>query len=246
MTWLFSKAMMEAYGNSPSLPEQAAASSVGTSLDGEQFAQLNVSPTQHPFWRKGKMMDASQHSLFGQTSQVLTAGHGRELLMSFLEAFPVRTLAQPEKAPALMESEAASGLKVRGLLAKWSRHSACWKTAQCSLLGDSEEFLETWPKWGLMRAGECWELEKPDLFTSGTESGYSLPTPSGVNGGTNNTMGRVDEWGGSSNPLRGTVIGSMCLPEFEELVMGWPVMWTALTPFAMDKFQEWSSEHGRN
>jgi hypothetical protein len=71
-----------------------------------------------------------------------------------------------------------------------------------------------------------------------------LPTPSGVNGGNNHTMGRVDEWGGSSNPLRGTVIGSMCSPEFEELVMGWPVTWTELTPLETDRFQAWCASHG--
>jgi len=75
------------------------------------------------------------------------------------------------------------------------------------------------------------------------ECGSSLPTPSGVNGGNNHTMGRIDEWGGSSNPLRGTVIGSMRLPEFEELVMGWPIRWTELTPYETAKFREWSSEH---
>jgi hypothetical protein len=74
----------------------------------------------------------------------------------------------------------------------------------------------------------------------------SLPTPSGVNGGNNHTMGRVDEWGGSSNPLRGTVIGYLCLPEFEELVMGWPVTWTAPTPLEMDRFQRWLQWHSRS
>jgi hypothetical protein len=71
-----------------------------------------------------------------------------------------------------------------------------------------------------------------------------LPTPSGVNGGKNHTMGRVDEWGGSSNPLRGTVIGSLCSPEFEELVMGWPVTWTELMPLGMDRFRLWLQTHG--
>ncbi|MNR20025.1 hypothetical protein D3C85_1368460 [compost metagenome] len=78
------------------------------------------------------------------------------------------------------------------------------------------------------------------------ESGSVLPTPSGVNGGRNHTMGRIDEWGGSSNPLRGTAIGSMCLPEFEELVMGWPIGWTELTPFETDKFREWQQQHGKS
>ena len=57
-------------------------------------------------------------------------------------------------------------------------------------------------------------------------------------------MGRVDEWGGSSNPLRGTVIGSMCSPEFEEMVMGWPIGWTELTPYETARFRAWQREHG--
>jgi len=36
----------------------------------------------------------------------------------------------------------------------------------------------------------------------------------------------------------------MCSPEFEEMVMGWPIGWTEPTPFAMDKFREWQREHG--
>jgi hypothetical protein len=231
MSWLFSQALVEEY-------------SAGTSLAGKPSAQLNVMPTAHSFWRKGKTMDASDHSRFGQTSQVLTDAHGTELLTSFLLASRAKTLAPQERELELTAPEAAYGFKPLGSFAKWSPEHSCWKTAQCSLLGDSDEFLGIWPRWGSMRGGECWELETSGLPICETESGSSLPTPSGVNGGTNNTMGRIDEWGGSSNPLRGTVIGSMCLPEFEELVMGWPVMWTALTPFAMDKFHEWRQQHG--
>jgi hypothetical protein len=230
MSWLFSQALVEEY-------------SAGTSLAGEPCAQLNVMPTPHKFWRRGKTIDASDLSLFGLTLRLLTDAHGAELLMSYLADFRAKTSAAPERAPELTASEAGCGQKVRGLLAKWSPKGSCWKTAQCSLLGDSDEFSGTWPRWGFMRDGECWELEKPALLTSATASGSSLPTPSGVNGGTNNTMGRIDEWGGSSNPLRGTVIGSMCLPEFEELVMGWPIGWTELTPYATAKFHEWQQQH---
>lgn len=245
MTWLFSKAMMTACANSPCSPAPAEEFLAGTYSDGEQWSQLNVMPTPQPFWHKGKTMESSSHSQFGQTLQLLTAGHGSTVLTSFLAAFPARISALPEKVLASMASDPDSGVKVRGLLAKWSQRESCWKTAQFSLLEGSGVFSETWPRWGLMRDGECWEREKPDFPTSATASGSSLPTPSGVNGGNNNTMGRVDEWGGSSNPLRGTVIGSMCLPQFEEMVMGWPAMWTALTPFETGKFLAWSSEHGK-
>jgi hypothetical protein len=231
MSWLFSRAAAEEFSGE-------------SSLDGEPFAQLNVSITPHAFWRKGKMMDASTLSLFGQTSRVLTVETGEALLMSFLAAFRAKTSALPARVPESTATAAPCGDTWRELLATWSPPMRYWKTAQCSLLADSEAFSGTWPRWGLMRNGECYRLEQPASLTSAIGYGSSLPTPSGVNGGTNNTMGRVDEWGGSSNPLRGTVIGSMCLPEFEELVMGWPVRWTALTPYETGKFQEWQQQHG--
>jgi hypothetical protein len=94
-----------------------------------------------------------------------------------------------------------------------------------------------------MRNGVCSVRERRDSHTDEIESGFSLPTPSGVNGGRNHMMGRIDEWGGSSNHLRGTVLGSMCLPELEEMVMGWPVRWTALTAYETVKFREWQQQH---
>jgi hypothetical protein len=51
-----------------------------------------------------------------------------------------------------------------------------------------------------------------------------------VNGGKNHTVGRLDEWGGSSNPFRGTEIGKVRCASFEEWMMGLPIGWTALTP----------------
>jgi DNA (cytosine-5)-methyltransferase 1 len=39
------------------------------------------------------------------------------------------------------------------------------------------EFSETWPQWGLMRDGECWEQRTLEQTIRGTESGLS---PNGV------------------------------------------------------------------
>lgn len=231
MSWLFSRALVEEY-------------SEGGFLAGEPSAPLNVMPTAHNFWRRGKTIEPSNLSLFGLTCAVLPADRGAELLMSFLRAFPARTSAPPEKAQESKGNPRGFGARPPALLAKWNQSSRCWKTAQCSLLADSDESLVIWPRSGSMRNGQC--FERPTLASPISEAacGFSLPTPSGVNGGKNNTMGRVDEWGGSSNPLRGTVIGSMCSPEFEELVMGWPIGWTELTPFGTDKFREWQQQHG--
>lgn len=231
MSWLFSRALVEGY-------------SAATCSDGAPSALLSVMPTAHRFWRRGKMIESSDLSLFGLTCVVLTEDRGKELLMLYLAGFPARTLAQQEKAQESTASAAESGQKWCGSLAKYDPATHTLKTAQLSFIEDSTGCCVTLPRWGLMRDGVCLERERPGSRISATASGSSLPTPSGVNGGKNNTMGRIDEWGGSSNPLRGTVIGSMCLPEFEEMVMGWPIRWTALTPFATARFQEWQQQHG--
>lgn len=233
MSWLFSRALVEEY-------------SADTCSDGALSAPLSVMPTAHSFWRRGKTIEPSGLSLFGLTCEVLTDDRGEALLASYRQDFLARTLAPQARAAASTESAAAYGKRPGESFATWNPTARGWRTAQCSLLGDSDEFSATWPKWGSMRNGVCFQRARPDSTTCASASGFSLPTPSGVNGGTNNTMGRIDEWGGSSNPLRGTVIGSMCLPEFEEMVMGWPIGWTALTPYATDKFRAWLSEHGEN
>lgn len=66
----------------------------------------------------------------------------------------------------------------------------------------------------------------------------SLPTPSGTsNHGKNHVAGRLDEWGGSSNPFRrGRIwesLGSTHSPAFELWTMGYPVTWREQMPPAM-------------
>lgn len=231
MSWLFSRALVE---------ESLAASF----LDSALFAPLNVMLTAHAFSRRGKTIDALSLSPSGQTCEVLTADRGEELLTLFRAGFPAPTFPQPASEQESKEASQVCGRKWPGSLAMFDPDTSSWRTPQCSLLADSEPFSQTWPRSGLMRDGACSELPPLALPINASACGFSLPTPSGVNGGRNNMMGRIDEWGGSSNPLRGTVIGSMCLPEFEEMVMGWPIGWTAPTPYETAKFQEWQQQHG--
>lgn len=233
MSWLFSQALVEAYS-------QAECS------DGEPSAQLNVMPTAHPFWRRGKTMDALNLSPSGLTCAVLMEGLGETLLASFLEDSHARTSAPLAKAQESKVSVLDSGRSSLASFAKYNQATSGWRTAHSSLLADSESFSGIWPKWGSMRNGECWEASALAFPMSARECGFSLPTPSGVNGGRNHTMGRIDEWGGSSNPFRGTAIGSICCPEFEEMVMGWPLGWTEPTPFEMARFHEWLREHSES
>jgi hypothetical protein len=88
----------------------------------------------------------------------LTDDHGAALLTWYLAAFPARTSAPQEKEPELPASDLGSGWKWRESSVKYDPAMRLWKTRQLSLLEDSEWFSGTWPSWGLMRDGECWEL----------------------------------------------------------------------------------------
>jgi hypothetical protein len=163
MSWLFSQALVEAY-------------SEDISLDGEQSAPLNGNPTQQAYLSPDKMTDFSRLSRFGMTFKPLTADRGEDLLMSYLEDFHVKTSAAPGAEPESQVRDQECGNTWLASLAKYDHVTSMWKTAQCSLLEDLEQSLETWPRWGLMRNGECWEQPMWERLTNETESG-SWPTP---------------------------------------------------------------------
>ena len=146
--------------------------------DTEQCAPSSGSPTPKPCLWHDKTTDHSRLSRFGMTCKILTGNHGEELLTSFVAAFRAKTSAPQEKALVSTESAAECGEKWHGSLAKYDPASSSWKTAQHSLLGDSEEFLETWPRWGMTVNGECWELPTLARRTNGSGSGsWLMPTP---------------------------------------------------------------------
>ena len=165
MSWLFSQALAEEY-----LGENFS--------DGEPSAPLNGNPIQLAYCAPDKMTVFSRLSRFGMTYKPLTESLGEELLMLYLEDFHAKTSAPLGGGLALMESAAGCGEKWRASFTKYNPDLRSWKTHQCSLLGDLEPFLETWPQWGLMRNGECWEQKTLAQTTRGTGFGLLLlPTP---------------------------------------------------------------------
>ena len=172
MSWLISNALM----NSLSLQGLAVESLEDTSLDGEQSVQSSGKPTPQAYLSPDKMTDFSRLSRFGMTFKPLTDDLGEGLSMSSVVAFHVRTLVPLEKGQELTENEVECGEKWRGSFTKYDHDSCSWKTHQCSLLGDLTEYSETWPRWGLMRNGECWEQQMSAHRIKETEFGL-LPTP---------------------------------------------------------------------
>jgi hypothetical protein len=203
------------------LQAQGAESSAASYSDIDPYALSRLTQPVERCCCNGNATESCLGSPSGTMCEPSTVGLGGGGLMPSAAASRAKTSPLLEKERESMASGVGCGEKWQESFAKWNPDSCSWKIRQLWLFEDLDESLETWPRWGLMRRGECWERTPPGIPIIEPEFGW-LPTPSGVNGGKNHTMGRVDEWGGSSNPLRGKPIGKALSPNFEEIVMGWP------------------------
>jgi hypothetical protein len=203
MSWLYSRALVEVF-------------SEATCSVGELFVLSSAIPTPQAFCAPDRMTDFFRPSRFGMTFRPLTVDRGEELLMWYLGDFLAKTSALPEPEKDLTASEADYGRKWRGSWAKYYPDSCSWKTAQCSLLEGLDEFLETWPRSGLMRHGECYPLRTVVRPTAESAFGSSLiPTPT--------TQDNNQVAGMYANPKSTTTLG------------GWVRLWP--TPVADDTGQ---------
>ena len=269
MSWLISRALMEAYANSPCSPGLVEAFSADCSPVGEPCALLNRMDTPQPFLRNGKTMDFSRLSQSGVTCAVLKASHGAALLTWFREDFLARTSALRGRARELTERAPVCGVSFSESYARFDPDTHMWKTAQRSLLGDSHECLQILPRSGRMSSGALLERTIKVPGTNASDCGL-LPTLT-VHGNNNRaglteksgdglatvlrklptmTLQDAKNNGGPSEARRNTpplnsVIGGPLNPEWCEWFMGWPIGWTGLQPLATDRFQLWLVAHGK-
>lgn len=239
MSWLFSQALVAEY-------------SAATSWDGAPSAQLNVMPTEHKFSHKDKTMDHSRLSRFGLTCAVLTADRGEDLLTWYRAASPARTSVTPAIRKVSMESEAGSGKSKLASLAKLDRASRSWKTSQHCFLEGWESFSKTWPRWGLMLDGECWEL--PTLAATRPVKGYGLwPTLKASDGEQRTSNLNYFKRRLSVAPDLPVIVAlstppttrgfyGRLSPDWCEWLMTWPIKWTELEPLATGKIREWRQQ----
>jgi hypothetical protein len=232
MSWLFSQALVAAY-------------SEASSLDGTQSALSNTTPTPQAFLSRDKTTDAWSRFPSGMTCEPLTESRGEELLTWFRAGFLAKTYRRPARGGASTQSAVACGEKWLGSLAKYDRNSRSWKTPQCSLLEGLDEFSETWPRWGMMRDGECWvrplcQEECTDDKECGLQQRYYTPTARDYKGQSG--AGLRQRHGQIHNLA--DCLGGVPNPTFSEWLMGWPIEWTDLKPLATDKFQRWQHSHG--
>lgn len=231
MSWLFSRALVEAYWEE-------------SSSDGAQSALSSGSPIPQAFLPPDKMTAFSRPSRFGMTFGHLTADLGEVLLTWFLADFHAKTLALRERVLESMENEAPCGTTWLESLAKYDHNTCSWKTAQFSLLGGLDEFSETWPNWGSMRNGVSFQQVGPERPIGATESGSWVPTPTASDHKRTpmkrNYANRPITLG-TADTLAQWVVRMAGLeharlePSLWEWVMGWPVGWTELKPLETDK-----------
>ena len=255
MSWLFSRALVAEY-------------SAANCSDGGPCAPSKSTDTPLAFWSHAKTTDNYPPSLYGMTFGHLTDDRGEELLTSFLAGFRARTSAQQEKESASTELSPGFGPNLPASLAKFDRSTSSWKTPPCLPDEALTAFLGTWPRWGMMRDGECWELSTWAPHIRGTEFGLwqtpvaddavnrkigkwnsrgepklsaqvLFPTPT--------VCGNYNRKGASSTSGNGlaTVVGGTLNPMWVEWLMGWPIGWTVLKPLGTDRFRQWQRLHGR-
>ena len=166
MSWLYSQVLVEEYLEA-------------NSLGGEQYVQLNGNHTQQAYCAPDKMTKFSRLSRFGMMCKPLMENLGEELLMWYLEDFPVKTSHQQEEEQELMGNEVQCGSTWQESFAKFSQDTHLWKTPHCLLKEDCPECSGTWPRWGMMQNGECWEQQKLGQTIKEIESGslQKWPTP---------------------------------------------------------------------
>ena len=223
MSWHYSRVLVEEYLEA-------------TSLDGGRYVPLKTNPTPSLYSSNAKMMAFCHRSPSGMTCEPLMENSGGGVLTWFREGFHARTYPYAEGEPESMVTSRVCGRKWPGSFAKYDRDSSLWRTRQQSFIKDSDEFSATWPRWGMVLDGECSRLRTLEHDTSVTGCG-SMPTPCCYgNGGTGNTK----KWASLG------VTRCKMNPSHQEWLMLWPIGWAALTPLAMDKFQQWFDSHGRS
>ena len=241
MSWLFSRALVAAFS-------EASCSA------GAPSAPSSSTPTPRAYLSPDRTTDFSRLSRFGMTFAPLTDDLGAELLTWFRAGFPVRTSATLGTRPASREIEADSGTPCGGSFTKYDPATSSWRTSQRCFFEGLEPFSETWPRWGSMRGGECWELPTLEARNPANASGLwpTLKASDGDQYSKNYAYFVRRQKIAPDLPVivalntPPTPLGyfGRINPAWAEWLMGWPTGWTAFDALATDKTLELPPKHG--
>ena len=242
MSWLYSRALVEEY-------------SAATSSAGARSALSSGSPTPQAFLPPDRTTAFSRPSRSGMTFRPLTDDLGAELLTWFLAASRARTSATADTSAELAARGPGCGRRWPELLARFDPNSFSWRTSQRCLVEGWEQYLETWPQWGLMRNGECWALEMSAPPRKTASASGSWPTLKAQDGEQYSKNLKYFERRRLIAPDLPVMVGlttpptplgfyGRLNPAWCEWLMGWPIGWTALKPLATDRCPSAPLPHG--
>lgn len=130
----------------------------------------------------GSATEFCRNSRFGTTCGHLTAGRGGGKSTSSAAASRARTFHARAKARESAEREAGFGLNLQESLARYDPATHLWRTRQCSPFEGLGEYLETFPKSGIMQGGVLWELTTAEPRTDESACGYWRTPDAGAGG----------------------------------------------------------------
>lgn len=158
------------------LQGQGVESWEGNCLDGAPSALLSLIHMPEESCSHASLTDVLTDFQSGTTCEPLMEVDGVEQSISSAAAFHVRTLAQQEKERELPERSPVCGRTWHALSVRFDLVSCLWKTARSLFPEDLHWSSVILPRWGMMRAGECWELITSELPIK--DIAYGLwPTP---------------------------------------------------------------------
>lgn len=171
-----------------------------------------------------------------------------ELRKLLVLAFPVSRFQSQESKPEPMTSETC-GPQPGTLFAWFDPLLPGLKMSQaCLPLDIAESSSESWPRWGTMQSGECFQLLELEPLIDASESSL-LPTI-----GANEYRGTSAVRYKGSADFRGAKMAegirtgpndpAYLNPLFADWAMGFPMGWTGLEPLETDKYQQWLDAHG--
>lgn len=238
------------------LQEREAASWEGTFLDGAPDALLKLMPTPVPSFSPANATECSRDSRYGMTCELSTENHGAAISTSYPVGSHARTSAIADTNSASMAREADSGETWPASLAKYDRATSSWRTSQRCFIEEWARFSETWPRWGLMRDGVCWDARI--LVARNYGNGCGLwPTLKASDGEQYLRNFAYFERRQKVAPDLPVMVGlktpptpegfyGRLNPDWCEWLMGFPIGWTESGSLAMDKFQQWKRQHGES
>ena len=247
------------------LQEQGEESLAGCFADIPQYVLSRLNLIAEKSYSKDSETESCQSSQSGTMCELLTADHGEEKLTLFVEDFRAKTLVAREKEQESTENDLDYGPRWLGSFARYNPNTFLWKTHQCSLFGGLESFLEAWPRWGMMRDGECLGVEMSEYQFHEKESGlWPAPTCEGFGSeGAQKQLLKLTKEGVLTKESAERMMSRhfrKCVTDtkeefqwrdgvklnlsFYEHLMMWPHGWTDLKPLETDKFQQWLKSHG--